>query len=185
MKKRFIFFLFILFALGQLFLTFSSIVTKETILKNGTVHKFQTKMVDPSDPFRGKYVALNLDNSINISNANKYEKGSEVFVLLTKDEQGFSHLSSISDSRPDNNNYLKLKIDSSFDEEISFEMVFDRYYIDENFAKKAEAAYWDESRAGNTYISVRVLSGTGILEELFISDVPVMEYLKAQQKIDK
>ena len=137
--------------------------------------------VDPYDPFRGKYVALDFENSVNVSRADDYEEGLKVFVLLKKDSEGFSYLSSISNTQPDNNNYLKLKIDYLYGDQLYFELPFDRFYLDENFAKEAEFAYWDESREKNTYVIVRVLSGSAILEELFIHDVPVMDYLKARR----
>lgn len=92
MKKRVITVLFLLCAAGQLHLSLSSVLSKENTLKKGSVHKFRTRPVDPYDPFRGKYVSLALEDSIEVFDDHGYREGMKVAVLLEKDEEGFSRV---------------------------------------------------------------------------------------------
>ena len=74
--------------------------------------------------------------------------------------------------------------------EVRLELPFDRYYMEETLAPEAERAYWDtirrqrrrEDDAGppppQTFVTVRVKDGHAVLEELYIDDRPVREYLK-------
>ena len=59
MKTIYIFIIFIVVGLVQLFVPANMILNEETILKSGTVYKFKTRPVDPNDPFKGKYINLN------------------------------------------------------------------------------------------------------------------------------
>src|SRR5690554_461138 len=58
-NKKFLFIAFILVAIIQLAVPAKMIWDKENVLKSGKEFKFETAPVDPTDPFRGKYIALN------------------------------------------------------------------------------------------------------------------------------
>ena len=55
-------FIFMVFA--QWYVPSKMILDREDILKNGEEFKFLTQPIDPSDPFRGKYITLNSEMSI-------------------------------------------------------------------------------------------------------------------------
>ena len=61
MKRKYIFILFIILAVAQIAVPAQMIFGREAILKAGTAYKFSTEPVDPSDPFKGKYITLNYD----------------------------------------------------------------------------------------------------------------------------
>lgn len=61
MKTIHIFLIFVLVAALQLFIPAQMILKQETILKKGTAYKFKAQPVDPSDPFKGKYINLNYE----------------------------------------------------------------------------------------------------------------------------
>ena len=61
MKTIHIFLIFLAVVLVQLVVPAKMIFDKEVILKTGTIYKFKTQPIDPSDPFRGKYVTLNYE----------------------------------------------------------------------------------------------------------------------------
>jgi hypothetical protein len=62
---------------------------------------------------------------------------------------------------------------------ISVDLPFNRYYMDEFEAPRAEASY----RAGSgkedseTYITVRIKSGYGVIEGLYIDNRHIREYI--------
>jgi len=177
MKKKIILILFIASAAAQLFIAVSSIVLNERILANGAVYRFRTEPVDPYDPFRGKYINLDVERSIIADAAYRFEEGEKVYVLLERDEDSFARFAGISEGKPSSADYIELKISYISGNEIEFEIPFGRYYIDEDYAEEAEAAYWSESLDGETFIEVRVLGGHAVLEELFLDGMPVLDYL--------
>ncbi|MBI9105857.1 MAG: GDYXXLXY domain-containing protein [Spirochaetales bacterium] len=179
MRKSIFFIIFILCAAAQLFLSVSSVVFNERVLARGEVHRFRTVPVDPYDPFRGKYVDLDFDLSLTSSDSGRYQDGEKVFVILERGADGYSDFSSISDTSPSAGNFIKMEIDYISGDEIYFNIPFDRYYIDEDYAEEAERAYQRESIGTETYIEVRVLNGRSVIEELFLGGLPVIDYLKS------
>jgi len=71
---------------------------------------------------------------------------------------------------------------------------FDRYYLPEDISPMAEKLYREanmrggansrgESRAkADTYVTVRVRNGVGVIEELYLNGVPVREAVRAQMQ---
>jgi len=55
--------------------------------------------------------------------------------------------------------------------------------MSEKAAPQAESAYRSHSRRGNqsAYVTVRVLDGFAVLDELYIDDVPITDFLKKDQ----
>jgi uncharacterized membrane-anchored protein len=178
MKKRLIIILFLLSAASQMFLSVSSVISRENVLSNGTVHKFRTVPVDPYDPFRGKYVALDIENSLRIADSKRYSKGEKVFVTITRDSEGYSSFSEVVDMQLVGDDFIRMKIDYIYDDEIRFEIPFDRYYIDEDYAEEAEKEYWKADEDNFAYIEVRIRNGHAVLDELYLNGIPVIDYLK-------
>ncbi|MEY2531777.1 MAG: hypothetical protein QOI96_1862, partial [Verrucomicrobiota bacterium] len=58
---------------------------------------------------------------------------------------------------------------------------FDRFWVTEKNAPAAEKAYIENSRREkqNAYVTVRVRDGDAAIEELFIDNQPLKEYLRA------
>ena len=59
---------------------------------------------------------------------------------------------------------------------------FDKLWVAEKIAPQAEQAYRENSRRGkeNTYVTVRVLNGDAALEQLYIDNQPLADYLRTQ-----
>jgi uncharacterized membrane-anchored protein len=70
---------------------------------------------------------------------------------------------------------------------VRLQLPFDRYYAEEQLAPEIEQAYRANSRRGEqkAFIAVRVRKGRGVLEELYIEDLPVAEYLRQRAVADK
>ena len=61
---------------------------------------------------------------------------------------------------------------------------FDRYYMDEKLAPKAEQAYRDNSRQGkqDAILNVRVRSGNALIESLEVGGVPIRDLASGDHK---
>lgn len=175
--------IFVLVAAVQLFVPGYMIHEQETTLKEGAPYRFRTAPVDPYDPFRGRYVQLNIeDASAPVAAGEEIKKGDRVFVLLGKDEEGFARLESASKVKPAQGDYLQLKVRYLSGASVQLVLPFDRYYAEETLAPEIEEAYRRNSRRENrnAFIAVRVRAGRGVIEELYIEDLPVREYLRRQ-----
>ena len=96
MKKIIIVPAFIIMVLLQLYVPAKMILGKEKVLAEGNEFMFKTAPVDPSDPFRGKYIVLTFEeNSAQVANAEDWNSGDPVFVSLTKNDEGFAKILSI------------------------------------------------------------------------------------------
>ena len=80
---------FILMVAVQLVVPASMIYNAEAIIAKGTEYKFITTPIDPTDPFRGKYITLSYrENRFQIYNPEEWSTNEIVFVTLTTDENG-------------------------------------------------------------------------------------------------
>ena len=74
---------------------------------------------------------------------------------------------------------LSAKVNFISPETIGVELPFNRYYMDENLAPDAEAAYRERALdPGQTWIALRVLGGRGVIEELYLGGKPVGQFLR-------
>ena len=96
MKTIHIFILFVIVAAAQLFIPAQMIFNKESIINNGAVYKFKTQPVDPSDPYRGKYINLNYEIDSFVTNDSLWERKDKVYVYLDIDSLGFAKVNTVS-----------------------------------------------------------------------------------------
>ena len=179
-------------ALGLLFLLqlavpAGMIFGREQILRHGEPFRFRTAPVDPYDPFRGRYVTLVLESARAPRPADvELHCRQKVFALLAVDQEGFAYCSGIVSERPSSGAYLVARIASLDKEQVRLQLPFDRYYAEEDLAPEIERAYLAHSRRDKpeAFIAVRVRQGRGVLEELYIEDLPVGEYLRRQADAD-
>lgn len=183
MTKSFTLAVFVVMVAAQLAVPVSMIAQRELTLRQGVEYRFRCAPVDPYDAFRGKYVAINvtLDGDL-MWKGTPLRVNQTVFVALETDEEGFARAQSILLTPPESGDYIQAKVSwgSSGEEEVPLLFPFDRYYMEESIAPEAERAYRAAPRTEDnpTYITVRVRSGKSVLDELYISGVPVREYLE-------
>ncbi len=171
--------IFALMVLAQIAVPLSMIVRREITLRNGKVFYFRTEPVDPYDAFRGKYVALRIKGQrVEVESGSKYYRNETVYALVTTDDEGFALISGISRECPAAGDYFKTKIRFGYNP-VHIKIPFDRYYMDEKLAPRAEAEYRRHSRRNKSdaYVAVRIKSGFAVLAELFIEDKPIREFL--------
>ena len=182
MNKKIILPAFFVMALLQIYIPASMIFSAENVLTEGVEFKFKTAPLDPTDPFRGKYVNLSFEaTSHRVANAVDWNYGESVFVTLGTDEKGFAKIQSLSKEKPDDtDHYVKASInyvsgDSSA--HVSVDYPFNRFYMEESKAYDAEQAYNESARDSmqTTYALVAVKKGQAVIKEVFINGIPIRE----------
>lgn len=188
MKKVSFIFLGILI-LVQLAVPFSMIRDRENTLRNGELFKFKTRPIDPADPFQGRYVWLGYkDDYIPWPEGQKTDlKYKEsVYVILETDSEGFAKLTDWNRIRPTEGHYLKTRymgIRSDWDRDIEhrihkglrFDLPFDRFYMEETKAPRAEVLARVATRTTNCWAEVRILEGKAVLEDVMVGGQSIRE----------
>lgn len=189
MKTTHIFIIFLVVVILQLLVPAKMIFDKEAILKTGTVYKFKTQPIDPSDPFRGKYVTLNYELNTAESMDTTLKRGDKIFVYLETDSLGFAELHSISKTKKSTDrDFVEAKVQwyNLKNKSLRFQLEFNRYYMEEFKAKPAEDIYRTYNRRGDTinetYALVAVKVGDAVLKDVFINDKPILHYINTQDK---
>jgi uncharacterized membrane-anchored protein len=170
---------FLVVVVAQLFVPGKMIWDKEKIWLIGTEYKFRTAPVDPSDPFRGKYITLSYANDeIEVDDPEEWSSFDEVYVIFKADNEGFARIEAVSKSVPGNTrDYLKTKVRRIREHDSKLVVIypFSRFYMEESKAKAAERAFRSASRDSNqtTYALVAIRDGDAVLKEVYIDDVPI------------
>ena len=190
-SKKIIFLAFIVVALVQIYVPARIILDRAIVLNSGKEFKFKTAPIDPSDPFRGKYINLNFnDNTIEIQNKENWARGETVFVLLTTDNNGFAKIRSVSKAKPsDTQDFLKAKVDHVIYDgsKLLIEYPFERFYMEESKAYDAELTYNrtlpDTSQVA--YALVNIKNGESVLKDVMINGISIVEIVKQDQQNKK
>ena len=184
MKTLHLFVIFIIVALAQLFIPAKMILDKEAVLNTGTAYKFKTQPVDPSDPFRGKYVALQYKINSFTTNDTTWQRKQKVYVYIENDNLGFAKAKQISATPIITDLDYIIAEANYYDKRLKmlrFNLPFNRFYMEETKAKPAEIAHTKaqrDSRTNNTYALVYVKKGKSVLANVFINDIPISDYVE-------
>lgn len=189
MNKSITLILFAAMVLAQWAVPVSMITKREMTLSQGAIYKFRCEPIDPYDAFRGKYVWLSVAPEGNATwNGEPLRKDQAIFVVLDQDEEGFANVRELQLTRPESGDYVKAKVrwNASGREDVPLEYPFDRYYLEESKAPRAETAYRQSlsDQQHNTYIAVRLRNGFGVIEELYIDDMPIHDFLEQQSRAE-
>lgn len=181
-NKKNIILLFALVVLAQLYIPLQMIFNQEDIIKTGTEFKFKTEPIDPNDPFRGKYIILNYkERKIPVKNVKKWDYNQTVFAELGKDKNGYAKIILISKNKPQKkSNYFTAKIsfiNTYKDNYILLDIPFDRFYVNENKAKKAETTYVESmvDQKNKTYALVAIKNGEAVIKDVRINEVSIRD----------
>lgn len=185
-KRRVLLLGLVVLCLAQWSIPLALIHRGQTALAQGTPYKFRTAPVDPSDPFRGRYVTLDFGAALVPSaqvDPTLYD-GQRGYAAIRIDANGFAQLQAVSARLPDAGDYLPVTVLWKDSEQTRLRLPFDRYYLDEEQAPEVEQRYResnlrlgpDEEPVPNplpTYATVRVLDGYAVLESLVLNGEPV------------
>ena len=200
-KKYFLITAFIILALFQLFVPAKMIYGREDIISTGKEFHFRTEPIDPSDPFRGKYIYLNYkeDYFVNSDTSLKWHTGETAYIILETDSLGFAKIISAKKEIPDNNNIDYLKVELGYVSNYKLETIgtntnnydkininypFDRYYMKETKSQDAEDIYRKSSVDTNIicYSVVKIKNGEAVLTDVIINDKSINEIVDEHQE---
>ena len=173
---------FILLVLVQWLVPGKMIWDKNRVLQRGHTFRFETEPVDPSDPFRGRYITLNFKmDTFRMNARNGFELEDEIYVLLKRDEQGFARVRGVSLDPPANDpDYVKANAYILYDAPqymVHISYPFEEFYLDEYKAPKAEQDYFNSTRDTTlkTYAVVKVYKGEAVIENVIVNNKPLVQ----------
>lgn len=180
-KNKLLFKVFIMLAIIQLAVPLYMVWHWEDILQTGKQYIWVTAPVDPYDALRGRYVDLRFKEVTGPILGNvQLHAGQTAYAMIAEDQNGYAFISGISAYRPEGEekSYVKIKVSYVQDDNKAyFVLPFTRYYMQDDLALGAEKAY--RSSAGRSAtVSVRVKDGYGVVEQLYIGDKTIYEYLR-------
>ncbi|HMJ68784.1 MAG TPA: GDYXXLXY domain-containing protein [Cyclobacteriaceae bacterium] len=186
---------FIFMVAAQWYAPLSIVYDSEKTVEEGAEYRFRTAPVDPSDPFRGKYITLNFEAATYFptdTNEVNFDAGQTVYATILPDSLGFAKVIQIAAEPPvigidyitatfeyGNRRYLYPDgelVPSS----VVLEFPFQRLYVEESKASEAEKYYWT-SRTDSTlvcYAVVKVLKGNTTLVDVMVNDRSLMDIVK-------
>jgi uncharacterized membrane-anchored protein len=181
MKKTIIIIIFVIFCLSQI-TVLSYLVYKGN--KKGTVIKLKCGLYDPYDFIKGRFLYLKFfmeDQKFtnypeSLKKDIKDSKITYLYCVLSKD---FSKIETLSFDKPaDTKLFFKVKLGYSYEDYFSVEFPFNKYYIQEDLALKAEPVIRKDFDKLNPilYISIDGEGGTRI-EKLELNGIPVEKYI--------
>ena len=177
---------FLILALIQWAVPGKIIWEKNEVLEKGKAYKFKTEPVDPTHPFKGKYITLNFSESSFTDTINRNLVGNDnIYLILSTDHRGFASIKDLSLREPKGNNgYIKATVYYASKEKdsitVHFRYPFDEFYMEEYKAPKAENIYRESTRdsLNTTYALVKIRNGDGVIENVFINDTPIGALIK-------
>lgn len=188
-NKRILLPVFVLIALVQLYVPARMIVNREDILSTGKEYKFKTLPIDPYDPFRGKFIALQYEETtIEVQNEADWLSGETIFIQLTTDKEGYAKIHAVSKELSANEkDFLKAKVAYVTDNgtnRLTIDYPFDRFYMEESKARDAEMAYRESQldTTQTTYALVKIKAGEAVLKEVMINGIPIREIVADRLK---
>lgn len=185
---------FVLIVLAQWYVPAQMISEHEDVAANGKVLRFITAPVDPYDAFRGKYIILNFreDKGEITKETKSLNYGDDIYVTFT-DSSGYALVESVLVAEPmDNSVYVKAKVDYIDNNiflvnskvkrpmaSIHIDYPFERYYMNEIKAPKAETAYQESNREAkdNVYAQIAIKNGIGVVKDVIIDNKSIKDYV--------
>lgn len=177
---------FLVLAFAQLGVPSFMIVTREIALRQGREFKFRAAPVDPSDPFRGKYLTLDFDaNSAPVDDPKSWENAGSAWAMIGTDSTGFAKVTRlVADEPVETNDYIRVRIDyvpSIAKQPMArIQLPFERFYMDEADAPEGERVYNRAmvDTAATTWAVVKVRNGTAVLTDVMIDGVPLRQLIR-------
>jgi uncharacterized membrane-anchored protein len=168
-------------ALAQCMVPAAMVWHRKETLKHGRVWKFRTAPVDPVDVMRGRYIALRFAAE-EFAAPEKFDAGNKsVYAVLKEGADGFAEVDHLTAETMGTNDIVPVESVWWYEGKQHVRFQFDQFWIAEENAAAAERAYAENSRREkqNAYVTVRVRSGDAALEQLYIDNQPLPDYLRA------
>lgn len=180
MKKSYIYLLFGLMVIAQIFASAQIVYKYEKTIASDSVYKFRTAPVDPSDPFRGKSITLNFEIDSYETSDNSWENYTKGYAYFSKDANGYAVLETLSKELLTDSNfeYVEVEIYNYYGDAVHFNLPFDTYYMEESKAYDAEVLYQENNsneKEQDIYAVVHIKNGTHVLTDVIIDGVSIKD----------
>jgi uncharacterized membrane-anchored protein len=173
--------IFAVVALAQLGVPAAMVWQREQTLKLGRVWKFRTAPVDPVDAIRGRYISLRFAAE-EFAAAAKFESGNKsVYAVLKQNTDGFAEVDHLTTEAAETDDVVPVESAWWYGGKEQVRFPFNKFWVAEANAAAAERAYVENSRRDNqnAYVTVRVRGGDAALDQLYIDNQPLSDYLRA------
>ena len=168
-------------ALAQLAVPTTMVWQRDQTLKQGRIWKFRTAPVDPVDVIRGRYIALRF-TAEEFAAAGKFEAGNKpVYAVLKQSTDGFAEIDHLTTEPAGTDDTVPVESVWWWGGKQQVRFPFNKFWVAEANAAAAERAYVENNRRDNqnVYVTVRVRRGDAALDQLYIDNQPLSEYLRA------
>jgi len=168
-------------ALAQLAVPAAMVWQREQTLNQGRVWKFRTAPVDPVDVIRGRYIALRFAAE-EFTAPSKFEAGdSSVYAVLKEGTDGFAEIDHLTTKSGLTDDAVPVESVGWYGGKQQVRFPFNKFWVAETNAAAAERAYSENNRRDNqnAYVTVRVRNGDAALDQLYIDNQPLSDYLRA------
>ncbi|MEL7219725.1 MAG: GDYXXLXY domain-containing protein [Bacteroidota bacterium] len=189
-KQNLLLLAFAIMAFLQLWLPAQTAIQHENTLRKGEAFRFETVLVDPNDPFRGKYIRLDfprfttdIENTVQQELYAQIQQGQKVYCLVANDERGYAQIKELQLEPPlASAPYFPAKVSYIYYknekvEDITLSFPFERFYLEESKAPEAERRYNEAVRDSlqESYALVKIRKGMVVLEDVVVNGVSIVE----------
>ncbi len=183
MKSIYLYIVFAIMVVAQWWVPTQMILDKEDVIEQGTSFKFETVPLDPFDPYRGKYIDLYYKEESFATKDTTWVRGEILYLHISNGDDGFAQVTEIGHDIQDRwgSDYIETTVRSYYGGDVFFRLPFNRYYMEESKAYDAELAHREAQRnseENKTYALVYVKDGEAVLDDVFINDVSIKEYVE-------
>ena len=174
--------IFVLVALAQLSVPAMMAWGRVQTLARGRVWKLKTAPIDPVDAVRGRYVMLRFDAEDKYRQPEQLKSADSIYAILKEGADGFAEIDHLSGSPTPPDSAMKVEPGGFWDNQQRVVFPFRYFWVTEKNAPAAEQAYRENSRRGeqNAFVTVRIRNGDAALDQLYIDDKPLADYLRDQ-----
>jgi uncharacterized membrane-anchored protein len=180
MKKTYIYILFTIMVIAQIFASAQVVYKYETTIAAGNIYKFKTAPVDPNDPFRGKYITLNFQLTSFNTNDDSWKLYDEGYLYISKDALGFAVIETLSKTKISNHpfDYIKVEINGYYNGAVHYRLPFERYYMEETKAYDAELLYRNNQQTETSqeiYAIIHIQNETPVLTDVVVNGISIKD----------
>lgn len=170
--------------LAQIGVVLFQIMSYEKILKEGESFYFKVLLLDPYDPFRGRYVTLRFENATKAPLAQgQNKKNQSLGYAILEHQEKLDRVKEITFVKPKEGSFLEVNINENRQKNASstvyFSLPYDRFYMREDVAPKAEKVLGLRSGI-EVKAKLKVLNGKGVIEELLVGEISLSEFVHSQ-----